>query len=227
MAHCAPAVPHDPNDSEEYASHEPPVPPTQQPAGQVFASHAQTPVLVSQRLFVHAVHAAPPFPHMDPVSFGKVSQTPLLQHPLGQEFASHTHRPVVRSHSWSDAQPAQVAPPVPQVLNPSDAYGTHSPVVELQHPRGQEFASHTHCPVFGCPVVVMHSSPVTAVLHETQAPPLPQAVSDSMANGVHVPSAAQHPAHAPPPQLHTPFVHVSPLPHAPHWLPPVPHWFGP
>jgi hypothetical protein len=69
-AQVAPVVPHDPFDSEAYASHVPPVPPTQQPFGQVLASHEQMPLVVSQRPLGQAAHAAPPLPHCDADSEG-------------------------------------------------------------------------------------------------------------------------------------------------------------
>jgi hypothetical protein len=115
-AHVAPAVPHDPNDSDAYASHVPPVPPLQQPFGQVFASHAQVPMVVSQSPSAQGAHAAPLCPQAEDDSFGKVTQAPLLQQPFAHELASQTHRPVVRSHSWPCAHPAQVIPPVPHEL---------------------------------------------------------------------------------------------------------------
>jgi hypothetical protein len=62
-AHVAPAVPHEVIDSEAYASQVPLAPPLQQPFGHVFASHAQTPSVVSQSPLGHDAHAAPPVPH--------------------------------------------------------------------------------------------------------------------------------------------------------------------
>ncbi len=46
----------------------PVAPPLQQPFGQVVASHAQVPLLVSQRPCAQAAQAAPPVPHCDAVS---------------------------------------------------------------------------------------------------------------------------------------------------------------
>jgi hypothetical protein len=43
-------------------------PPLQQPLRQVFASHRQVPVLVSQTPLAHTAHAAPPAPHFEGVS---------------------------------------------------------------------------------------------------------------------------------------------------------------
>ena len=61
-AQLAPPVPQDDGDSEAYASQVPLTPPLQHPFGQVLASHAQRPLVVSQRLFAQAAHAAPPVP---------------------------------------------------------------------------------------------------------------------------------------------------------------------
>jgi hypothetical protein len=44
-------------------------PPLQQPFGQVFESHEQVPLVLSQTLFEHVLHAAPPVPHCAGVSF--------------------------------------------------------------------------------------------------------------------------------------------------------------
>ncbi len=90
----------------------------------------------------------------------------------------------------------------------------------MQHPFGHEVLSQTHAPV-----VVLHSRPVPAGLpHAWQlAPPEPHVVFDSLDRPTHdVP--LQQPAHAPPPQEHTPFVHACPLPHPGEQLAPaVPH----
>lgn len=40
-------------------------PPLQQPLGQVLASHAHRPLVVSQRLLAQAAHAVPPAPHKE------------------------------------------------------------------------------------------------------------------------------------------------------------------
>ena len=67
------------------------MPPLQQPFGQVIASQAQTPVVVSQRPFAQDAHAAPPFPHFEADSDGKGTQVFPLQQPFAQEVASQTH----------------------------------------------------------------------------------------------------------------------------------------
>jgi hypothetical protein len=59
----APAVPHEPLDSEAYASHVPLAPPLQHPFGHVFESQAQAPMLMSHKPFAQVAHAAPPAPH--------------------------------------------------------------------------------------------------------------------------------------------------------------------
>ncbi len=63
--HVAPPVPHEPFDSLAYASHVPVTPPLQQPLGQVLASQAHSPLVVSHRLLAHAAQVAPPAPHSD------------------------------------------------------------------------------------------------------------------------------------------------------------------
>ena len=114
-------MPHDALDSEAYASQVPVVPPLQQPLGQLLASHAQRPSVVSHTPFEHALHAAPPAPHSDDDC--PVYRTHLLplQQPPGQETESHTHCPVVALHSWPVPQALQAAPPVPHDVAVSDA----------------------------------------------------------------------------------------------------------
>lgn len=63
VAQVAPPVPHEPNDSDAYASQVPVGPPLQQPFAHVVPSQEQTPLVVSQRPLVQAAHAAPPAPH--------------------------------------------------------------------------------------------------------------------------------------------------------------------
>ncbi len=87
-------------------------------------------------------------------------------------------------------------------------------MLPLQHPLGQELASHTHCPP-------LHSWPVAHALQ--LAPPLPHEPFDSPVSGSQV-DPLQHPRQVPPPQLHTPLTQLSPLPHELHAAPPVPHW---
>jgi hypothetical protein len=59
----APLVPHDVFDCCAYSSHVPVGPPTQQPLGHVFESHAHCPLDVSQRRLPQEAQAAPPVPH--------------------------------------------------------------------------------------------------------------------------------------------------------------------
>jgi hypothetical protein len=67
-AHVAPPAPHEPVDSDAYASHVPLTPPLQQPAGHVLGSHAHVPVVRSHRPFAHEPQAAPPLPQSEPDS---------------------------------------------------------------------------------------------------------------------------------------------------------------
>lgn len=121
VAHFAPPVPHEPNDSDAYASHVPVVPPLQQPFAHVVPSHEQAPLVVSQRPLVQAAHAAPPAPHWLADCAAYATHAPAaVQRPPGHDVASHTHWPAPL-HSWVDAQAAQVAPPVPQEPLDSDA----------------------------------------------------------------------------------------------------------
>jgi hypothetical protein len=85
----------------------------------------------------------------------------------------------------------------------------------LQQPAGHEVPSHTHAPV-----LLLHSSPAAQATHV--APPEPHEEFDSLESASHV-VPLQQPEHEPPPQLHTPLEHVSPVPHAPHVAPAVPH----
>ena len=119
-AHVAPDAPQEPLDSDPYASHVPLVPPLQQPLGQVLASHAQTPVVRSHRLFAQEPHAAPPLPHCEGDCDANCTHTLPLQHPFAHDVASHTHAPLVVSHRWPIVHGEQAAPAVPHVLYDSD-----------------------------------------------------------------------------------------------------------
>jgi hypothetical protein len=103
---------------------------------------------------------------------------------------------------------------VPQTLLFSEAHATQ--VFPLQHPLGQEFASQTHWPL-----VVLHSVPAGQASHV--APPAPQEPLVSLATSSQL-VPLQHPLQVPPPQLQTPVLHVSPIPHAVQAAPAVPHW---
>jgi len=59
--HIPPAEPQDEQVCEVYARHAPPV--VQQPFGQVCASQAHAPVVLSQSPFEQLAQAAPPVPH--------------------------------------------------------------------------------------------------------------------------------------------------------------------
>jgi hypothetical protein len=139
-----------------------------------------------------------------------------LQQPLGHELASQTHCPVDVLHSWPVPQAPQVAPFAPQEPLDSEAYASHVPL-EVQHPLGHEVASH-----WQAPVLVLHSWPEGHTEHV--APLLPHDPVDSLVSASQAPPPPQHPAHAPPPQVHAPLVHESPAPHALHEAPLVPHW---
>jgi hypothetical protein len=109
-AHDAPDLPHDEVDSEANVSHAPLVPPLQQPA-QVFALHAQTPLVVSQSPLPHDVQVAPAVPHEVGVSDAQASQVPVeppAQHPFGHEVASHAQTPVFGLHPWPALHPTAV-----------------------------------------------------------------------------------------------------------------------
>lgn len=123
------------------------------------------------------------------------------------------HEPLLQSGLGCE-QGEQFAPPVPQDVADWPEYGTQTP--PLQQPLGHEVASQTHCPV-----VLLHSWPVG---HIAQVAPFePHDVFDSPDSGSHVLPLQQPAQDPPPPQLHTPFVHASPLPHPAHAAPPVPH----
>jgi len=115
----------------------------------------------------------------------------------------------------------QLPPPVPpHALMFSLPSSTHVPdAPPLQHPPEHEVESHTHWPV-----VVLHS---LFVAHPPQvAPPEPQVLLFSFASSTHA-DPLQHPAHDPPPQLHTPLAHDWPALHALHVAPAVPQEPGP
>ncbi len=95
----APPVPQEAFVSEAYASHVPPVPPLQQPFGQLFASHAQRPSVVSQMPLAQAAHAAPPAPHWEADCDEYRTQVLPLQQPFGHDVASQTQAPLSLSHS--------------------------------------------------------------------------------------------------------------------------------
>ncbi len=79
----------------------------------------------------------------------QVPVRPPTQQPFGQVLTSHEQVPLVVSQTPFEHGP-HAAPPVPQVVPVSEAYGTH--VLPLQQPPGHEVESHTHVPL-----VVLHS----------------------------------------------------------------------
>jgi hypothetical protein len=111
-----------------------------------------------------------------------------LQQPPGQDAALHTHWPVLVLHCCPVAQAPQLAPPVPQELADSDAYGSHVPLVPpLQQPLGHVVASQEHAPL------VLSQRPL---VQETQAaPPVPHWLADSCAYGTHMAPLQQPPGH--------------------------------
>ncbi len=187
----------------------------QQPFGHVFASQLHVPFVVSHRPLGHEAQAAPPVPHWPGDSDAQATQVLPSQQPCGHEVESHTHWPVDLLHSVPDGQLAHVAPLWPHDPLDSEAYASHVPVAPpLQQPLGQEFPSHTQCPVES------HSLPDPQAAQAT--PAAPQELLFSLATGTHdVP--LQQPPHEPPPQLHEPFEQLSPLPHGAHVAPLVPH----
>jgi hypothetical protein len=64
----APPCPHEPPLIDPEASHVPALPPLQHPSGQVFESHEQVPLVLSQRPLAHPAQVAPPVPHCEEVS---------------------------------------------------------------------------------------------------------------------------------------------------------------
>jgi hypothetical protein len=137
-----------------------------------------------------------------------------LQQPLGHDVASHTHWPLLLLHSWPEPQAPQAAPAVPQEPLDSAEYASHTPL-EVQQPAGHEVASQTHWPL------ALHSWPAGHAAHAR--PPLPHEEFVSLDSASHAPPPVQQPAHDPPPQVHDPFEHASPEPHALHAPPLVPH----
>jgi hypothetical protein len=63
----------------------------QQPLGQVVASQAHAPLVVSHSPLAHAPHAAPPVPHCELVCEAYGTHAFPLQQPLAQDVASQTH----------------------------------------------------------------------------------------------------------------------------------------
>jgi hypothetical protein len=150
--------------------------------------------------------------HVSPQALQLVVVLRVVHVPL-QRVSLHEHAPLLQS-GFGCAHGAQFTPPVPQDVEDWAEYASHT--FPLQQPLGHEVASQTHCPV-----ALLHSWPDG---HAAQVAPLePQEVLDSPESGSHA-LPLQQPAHAPPPQLHTPLEQVSPVPQALQAAPPVPHW---
>jgi hypothetical protein len=104
--HAAPPVPHALLAVPVW--HVPPA--SQQPFGQLVASHSHTPATQAWPL-AQATQAAPSTPH---VATALGWQLPLAsQQPLGQLAASHSHTPATQA--WPPAQATQAAPSTPHV----------------------------------------------------------------------------------------------------------------
>jgi hypothetical protein len=97
-AHAAPPAPHCDEDSDEYATHAPPL---QQPFGHDVASQTHRPVaLLHSWPDPHAPHVAPAAPQEPFDSAEYASHVPLdVQQPIGHEVASQTHWPLLVLHS--------------------------------------------------------------------------------------------------------------------------------
>ncbi len=173
----APCVPHEVMDCEDVVSHVPPVPPLQQPLGQVLASHAHAPEVGSQSPFAQGKHDAPPTPHEAPDWEAKCSHVPwALQQPSGHDAALQTQEPDI-PHARPVGQGVHAAPPAPQDVGFCEAYGTHDPCF-VQHPAGHEAGVHVQAPdTQTCPgshaahdaPAVPHAVAVVDVTHSSAA----------------------------------------------------------
>jgi len=209
----APATPHEPFDSEAYATH---VVPLQHPPGHEVASHTHCPeLLLHSSPEPQASHAPPPAPHERLDSLDSASHVDPLQQPA-HDPPPHAHAPLV--HMSPVPQGPQLAPSEPHSLGDCAAYKTQ--VLPLQQPVGQELELQTHCPV-----VWLHAWPDAQA--EQLAPPVPHEGVDSEAWASQVPVT---------PPLQQPFGHVvasqeqapvvvsqSPFTHDVHAAPPLPH----
>jgi hypothetical protein len=110
-AHVAPPVPHEPFDSDAYASHVPLLPPLQQPFGHDVPSqtHCPLPVLHS-RPDPHDLHDAPPEPHDEFTSLPSGTHVAPLQQPA-HDPPPQLQVPLV--HACPLPHSLQAAPPVP------------------------------------------------------------------------------------------------------------------
>jgi hypothetical protein len=92
--HAAPAVPHEPLDSDAHSSHVPVGPPLQQPFGHDAASHTHCPLPVLHASpAAHALQVVPPAPHdeLDSLPSGSHAPPPVQQ-PAHDE-PPHVHTP--------------------------------------------------------------------------------------------------------------------------------------
>ncbi len=207
-AQLAPAVPQVPVfGSWANGMHVPVEPPLQHPFGQVLASHAHAPSVVSQSTVVltQDTQAFPPVPQRAAVCAVGSSQLLPLQQPVGHEFESQTHWPPAL-HSCPAGHAAHAAPPVPQVLSAaSPAYLTQAPVALSQQPIGQELESQTHA-------LPLHSWPLGHAAHD--APLAPHWPFPSAVGWTQLPLLQQPGQLLLPPHEHAPAVQVSPVPQA-------------
>jgi hypothetical protein len=149
---------------------------SQQPVGQLVASHTQTPFTHSCP-DAHATQAAPAAPHSAPVF--PASQVVPLQQPVAQLAGAQYGMQACPLHwSWK-SQATHAAPPVPHELSavPSWQFSVAS-----QQPPPQVFASHTHKPL-------RHSCPTAQATQA--APAVPQTAL--VAPVTQLPAALQQP----------------------------------
>jgi len=165
-----------------------------------------------------STHAAPPMPHSVADCEPASTHVCPLQQPPEQDVALHTHAPVAVSHAWPDAHAAHAVPPAPHALLDCDPGATHAPAA-VQHPAGHELALHTQWPT-----LVSHTWPAAHTAHSV--PPPPHDVFDSLDSGSHVAFDVQQPAHAEPPQVHSPPEQLPPMAHGAHIAPALPHEEG-
>jgi hypothetical protein len=109
--HAAPAAPHTELDCSAYGWQRPVAPPLQHPTGQLLASHAHTPLVVSQRSLTHGAHTSPPWPHWLADCEAKGTHVVPLQHPSAHVTALHAHgAPEPHASAPPASVPASCAP---------------------------------------------------------------------------------------------------------------------
>ena len=215
-AQVAPAVPHEPLDSDDHDSHVPVGPPLQQPLGHEIESQRHAPrLLLHSSPVAQAEQAAPAVPQEMLVSelYGShVPFGPPLQQPLGHEVASQTHCPVLVLQSSIAPHALQLAPPAPHDPLFSLLSASHEPA--LQQPP-HEAPPHEHAPAAqACPPA-----------HAAQLEPLaPHSEDVCDAYATHVLLLQQPPGHDVASQTHWPVaLHSCPDAQAPQAAPLVPH----